>query len=180
MIKDLKLNSLLTFSIILLAALSRLIPHVPNFTPLVAMALMGGMFIENKKLAIQIPLLSMLISDCLLGMLFGFEYFFHSTTLFVYISFLLISLIGIYIKNNEKTGFIHTMFYSLICSTLFFLITNFGVWISLEYYEGLSGLLYTYILAIPFFGPTIYSGLFYGAILYSSLFLLNKKFAING
>ncbi|MDE2026737.1 MAG: hypothetical protein KGJ07_09700, partial [Patescibacteria group bacterium] len=74
---------------ILIDAVFRLIPHVPNFAPITAMALFGGVYL-NKKYALMVPLIAMLISDIFLG--------FHATMPFVYASFLIIGLIGLWLK----------------------------------------------------------------------------------
>ncbi|MCV6605330.1 MAG: hypothetical protein OIF34_08485, partial [Porticoccaceae bacterium] len=54
--------------LIVLAALSRLLPHPPNFSPLIAMALFGGAVIADRKLALIMPLLALLLSDLILGL----------------------------------------------------------------------------------------------------------------
>ena len=54
--------------IIVLAAVTRLIPHPPNFTPIIAIGLFGGAYIQNRSLAILIPIGAMFISDLFLGL----------------------------------------------------------------------------------------------------------------
>ncbi|MFN3386715.1 MAG: DUF6580 family putative transport protein, partial [Candidatus Thermochlorobacter sp.] len=51
------------FILVFLGALSRIIPHPPNFTAISAVALYGTNKIADKKHAIVIPLLAMLLSD---------------------------------------------------------------------------------------------------------------------
>jgi len=160
---------------IFLAALSRLLPHPFNFTPIGAMALFGGACFSNNKIAFSIPILSMLVSDCIIG--------FHNTLLYVYASFMLITLIGMYLRHNAKAGNIIAA--SLISSLLFFIITNFGVWATDSTSHGLSGLISTYTLAIPFytndlfgnfFLNTIMGDLFFNGILFGALYLAKVKF----
>ncbi|HKK11665.1 MAG TPA: DUF6580 family putative transport protein, partial [Flavobacteriaceae bacterium] len=67
---------------IVAAALFRLLPHLPNVTPVTAMALFSGVYFTNKKYAFLIPLLVMFLSDIVLG--------FSYITLFVYASFVLV------------------------------------------------------------------------------------------
>ena len=150
----------------MIAAIFRLVPHIPNVTPITAMALFSGVHLNNKKLAFIIPIMAMLLSDLFLG--------FSMISIFVYAAFLLVACIGImYKKMNIKS--------ILISSLLFFIITNFGVWL-IGYPKTLDGLLECYTLAIPFFRNAILGDLFYGAVMYfgfksiSNRYLINKSF----
>ena len=138
----------------LLAALSRLIPHPPNFTPLIAIALFSGFYAANKVLIYGLPIVIMLISDLFLG--------FYSISIFVYLSFLLISFFGTMSKNP---GAIKIIFGVLLGSVSFFIITNFGVWILGGYPRNFAGLLSCYTMAIPFFNNTLAGSFFYSTIM---------------
>ena len=85
-------------SAILLAAMSRLFPHIPNFTPIAAMALFGGVYFSDKRLAFIIPLIAMLLSDIAIQLLFGWG--FHNTMIYVYIGFILTSIIGMIVRRK--------------------------------------------------------------------------------
>ena len=74
---------------LLVAAFSRLLPHLPNVTPVAAMALFGGAYLSNKRLAVVLPLLAMLLSDGLMQLINGQG--FHNTMLYVYAGFVLTS-----------------------------------------------------------------------------------------
>ncbi len=132
-------RDLIVLSLLVLAVITRLLPHPPNVTPIAAIALFGGCNIKDKNLAFVLPLLCMFLTDLFLG--------FHIIMPFVYLSFMCISYIGI---NSEKitNG---TIFGS---SLLFFLVTNFGVWF-FGYPNTLAGLVSCYTLALPFFVNTI-------------------------
>lgn len=182
----------LTFSIILIAVLIRVFPHAPNFAPVAAMALFGGTYL-NRKYSILIVLTTMLVSDYLLLYIHPFSNNFinlskvyspvsliHSTTLFVYGSFVLVSLIGVWLSGRKSIK--NVILASLASSILFFLVTNFGVWATGAYSRDASGLLESYIMAIPFFRNTLLSDLFYtGAFLTSyefvRTFLSSKTYA---
>ncbi|MEK6614790.1 MAG: DUF6580 family putative transport protein [Bacteroidota bacterium] len=166
---------------ILLAAISRVIPHPFNFTPIGAMALFGGVCFTDKRLAFILPLLAMFLSDYLLELVSGIG--FHTTIIYVYASFVLITFIGIIIRNNIKAG--NIILASLISSILFFLITNFGVWAAGGFEFGLSGLLTTYLAGIPFYNNEIFGSfffntiagdLFYCGILFGSFYFARSKF----
>lgn len=126
-------------ALIVLALLTRLLPHPPNVAPITAIALFGGNRFANNWLAYLLPLLCMGISDLFLG--------FSSISIFVYLSFILISYIGV----NSKTISNKVIFGS---SLSFFLITNFGVFL-LGYPQTIEGLVSCYVLALPFFINTI-------------------------
>jgi len=137
--------------IILLAVITRLLPHPPNFVPIGALAIFSGAKINDKR-AFLLPLLAMFFSDFILG--------FHSTLIYVYASFFLMVLVGRSIKNkqNYKTIFAASLFSSL----LFFIITNFGVWLSFNMYpKNINGFIQCYFMAIPFFRNTLLGDLFY-------------------
>ena len=61
-------------SAMLIGAVSRLLPHIDNFTPIAAMALFGGATIANKRLAFVIPLLAMIVSDTAMKLFFGYVF----------------------------------------------------------------------------------------------------------
>ena len=129
-------------SLILILALARLIPHPPNFTPIIAVAIMSSYFFKNIYLSFAVLLISMLLGDIFIG--------FYPHIFFVYLSLCLITFIffQINLKINYKSLFIFSFFGSLI----FYLISNFGVWIAGNLYEkNLSGLMSCYFFAIPFF-----------------------------
>ncbi len=153
-------------AIILLAVVARLIPHAPNFAPIGGLALFSGANFK-KKSALLIPLAAMFISDIFLG--------FHNTILYVYVSFIIIFLIGQLIKKNQWQSILKA---SLISSVLFFVITNFGVWATgTMYQKNLNGLMQSYAFGIPFFRNTLISDLFYTfSFFYGYRFLSNFTF----
>ena len=141
-------------SLILILAFARLIPHPPNFTPIIAVAIVSGYFFKNINLSLLTLLVAMLISDLFIG--------FYENMIFVYISLLLITLV--FHKINKKINFKNLFIYGFAGSLIFFLVSNFGVWAlgslgvsDLPYEKSLTGLIECYILAIPFFGNTFLS-----------------------
>lgn len=154
-------------AIILAAALTRLFPHAPNFTPIGAIALFAGAYISNRILAFVIPALSLVVSDALMGFE-GWNY--PSQIITVYVTFALITLLGTTLRANK--GILRVGVTSLASSVLFFIVTNFAVWAGGFYpYTG-SGLLECYIQAIPFFRNTLASDLFYNTLLFGGFYLL--------
>ncbi|MBI3193477.1 MAG: hypothetical protein HYZ34_03295 [Ignavibacteriae bacterium] len=159
-------RTLFTFSLILLAALSRLLPHLPNFTPIAALALFGGVYLDKKHTFI-VPLAALFISDYFLG--------FYNDMIWVYASFAAIGLIGLWLRNHH--GVATTIGATLFGSILFFIVTNFGVWISSHgmYPQTFSGLIECYIAAIPFFRNSLLGDFAYVTAMFG-LYELAKKF----
>jgi len=158
-------------SAILLAALSRVFPHFNNFTPIAAMALFGGVYFSDKRLAFIVPLLAMILSDVILELTTGWG--FHNTIVYVYVAFIITSAIGLYVRKNTSVQTV--LGASVLSSLLFFIITNFGVWAASGGIDGASGLATTYVLGVPFFSPTLLGDLFYNGILFGAFFLAQKR-----
>ena len=163
-----KQSILFAASLILIAAFTRFIPHPPNFTPIMAMSIFGGVLFKDKRLAFAIPIATMLLTDAIIG--------FHSTMFFVYAGFAIGVLLGFTLKNKLKPG--RLALTSLAGSTIFFLLTNFGSWLTSGIYpKTLDGLFQAYFLGLPFFrytplemfgfsilGDLTYCFVFYGVI----------------
>ncbi|MEC9134613.1 MAG: DUF6580 family putative transport protein [Bacteroidota bacterium] len=152
-------KSVFVVSLIFFAILSRFLPHPPNFTPIAAIALLSTKGFANRWIAFLIPIMSLFISDLFLGL--------HTTIPFVYGSFILIALLGRYVKKIN----ILTV---LLSSSIFFLVTNLGVWI-LNYPLSVEGLFQCYIVALPFFLNTVIGDLVYGALLIYPFYALQKR-----
>lgn len=160
--------------VIIAAAAARLIPHLPNFTPIGAMALFGGTYIVNKRLAIMAPLFAMFLSDIVLELINGTG--FHATMPFVYASFILVAMLGFLLRKRVQRQTI--MVGSLVGSLIFFFVTNFGAWITSHgfYPLTLPSLMECYIAGIPFFKGTVIGDLFYNLVLFGGYALVRWKF----
>lgn len=160
-----KKNILTALLLIVVAVVSRLIPHLPNMTPIAAMALFGGVYLD-KKYAFVLPLAAMFVSDLVLG--------FHSGVPYVYGSFVLMGFVGFWLRQHHDWG--SRLLASLICSVMFFLVTNFGVWLTSSMYPPtLSGLLESYFMGIPFFRNTVLGDLFYVGLFFGGWELLRAN-----
>ncbi len=157
----------LPFLLILLVAATRLVPHPENIAPITAMALFGGVYLP-KKYAFIVPIGAMLISDYFIGF-YGREMF------FVYGSFLLSGVIGLWLRKNQQWKSI--IGGTLLSSVLFYLITNFGVWLlpHSSYSKDLSGLMQSYTMAIPFFRNSLLGDIGYTLLLFGSYQLLQRS-----
>ena len=154
---------------IIAAAFIRLLPHPPNFTPIFAMALFGGAYLSNKKMAFILPLAAMLISDLFIG--------FHSFMLVVYGSIALITALGFLLKNRVRPSTVIGA--SLLGSLIFYLISNFAVWAMFDTYpHTIAGLGTSYVVGLPYLKNSILSGLFYSALMFGSFELAKRKFPV--
>jgi hypothetical protein len=143
------------FFIFFFLTISRLIPHEPNFTPILSISILGFLFSTILSIKVLIVLGSMFFSDLIIGT--------HDFMLYVYFS-----LILLIIFSNSK-NYIYMMFFGPL---IFFIITNFGVWLNSSYYtKNINGLIESFYMAIPFFKNTILSTFFY-----CILILLTKNF----
>lgn len=157
-----------TFTLILLAAFSRLLPHPPNFTPIAALALFSAVYLDKKQ-AFLIPVVALLLSDYIIG--------FYSGMIWVYGSFAAIALIGLWLKNHQ--GLLQTIGATLAGSVLFFIITNFGVWISWTMYPPtLVGLIQCYTAAIPFFRNAVLGDMVYVGVLFGMFEFAKRYFPV--
>jgi len=170
-------------TMILLAALSRLIPHPHNFSPIGGMALFGAAYFTKRQWAFIVPLVSMWISDLVLnnivyGAYFNHFVWFYSGFLFTYTAFALIVLLGIF---SLKKVHLHNLALSALgASVIFFIVSNFGVWFSgIMYPKDLSGLAACYVAGIPFFQNTLLGDLFYSALLFGAFELSVRKFNLT-
>ncbi len=135
---------------VLLAVWFRLIPHPPNVAPITALALFSGASFRNKWFSIVFPLIAMVLSDIVLG--------FSTISFWVYSAFMLITMFAWIVKELKWTSV-------LISSLIFFIVSNFGVWV-LSYPHTIEGLITCYTIAIPFFGYSILGDMAWSLILF--------------
>lgn len=168
---------LLVGGIIVLAALSRLLPHPPNFSPVEALALFGGAYFARRSAAIWLPLVAMFISDLALGLVNGgiyADYFLSAGFGLVYLCIALSALLGFGLRGRVSAP--RVLGYSLLGSVLFFLVTNFGTWLgSAMYPQTGAGLLAAYVAGIPFFQNTVLGTLFYSTLMFGSFAWLRSR-----
>lgn len=148
-------------SVILIALVvaGRLMPHVWNVTPLIAVSLLAG-YILPRKWAVAVPLVAMLISDLTIG-------FYHwEVMLTVYASLAAVAVFGSWIKEIKPHRVLAA---SLASSTFFFITTNFAVWAAGAWYpKTAAGLMLSYEMGIPFFrnmalGDLVFTGVMFGS-----------------
>ena len=161
-------NLKIFFGILLILSASRFIPHPPNFTSLIAVAFYIPLFLGRKF--ILSTLICFILTDIIIGL--------HSTIFFTWSSVILIGLLS---KLYKDVGNITKRLTGALSGALiFFIISNFGVWLLGGYEHNTKGILECYILALPFFGYTLISTLLFSSIIefmyFFHLHYFKKKF----
>jgi hypothetical protein len=154
--------------LIVLAVITRLMPHPFNFTAIGALALFSGSVIPNKKFAFLVPVTAMLIGDAIIG--------FHASMIPVYICFIATVWIGMTMVKQINVISVPTG--SITSSILFFLVTNLPFWyadISL-YPLTWQGTIESYTMALPFFANQLAGDLFYSTVLFGVYALLRQRY----
>lgn len=149
---------MLAFCLITLGILSRLVFHVDNFTPVIALALFGGVYLTRKQ-ALLVPVVLFAVTDIILG--------FHQTMPFTWGAVLIIVTVGFWVRANKT--FTTILGGGLMSALIFFIVTNFGVWLATGLYPlTAAGLVECFTMAVPFFRYTLVSTLLYGAIFFGA------------
>jgi len=155
----------IVLSFILIGVFSRLLPHPPNFTALNALALFGGLYFQNRWLSLIVVFSTLFFSDLIIG--------FHSTMPFVYLSFGLVTYLSDVCPTSNSSASL--LLRTLCASLLFFVISNFGVWLTDSFYvKNLSGLAFCYLAAIPFLANQIAGDLIYVSTLLFCVHLVEQ------
>jgi hypothetical protein len=169
--------------LVLVASLYRIIPgRQPGFAPQWAMALFAGAIIKDRKWALIIPVLSLLISDSFYQVLYVNKLSvipgFYKGQWINYLLFASVTVFGFFIKTaNIK----NVWAFSLLAPTYFFIISNFLTWAGVgefvEYPKTFSGLLSCYIAGLPFYKYSLIGTVIFSSILFGSYYLLRKRSA---
>ena len=156
--------------ITLILVLSRIIPHPPNFTPILAGIIFLPFIKKDLTFAVIVPLAAMLISDLIIGM--------HSLMLWTYAPIIFLSGLTYYF-HQDKVIRIGSL--AVASPMIFFLVSNFGVWVmGSSYAKNMSGLMECYFNAIPFYASSAISCLLFTALFYFlRLAFLKRNFLLN-
>jgi hypothetical protein len=160
-----------------LAALTRLAPHPPNVTPIAAMALFGGAYFRDWKIAFSLPLAAMLLSDLVLGFgVYGMASMKSQPV--VYLCMLLTVGIGRLIQTRRSVPTIASA--TLASSLMFYFVTNFAVWAFDSLYpKTWDGLMACYIAAIPFFRNSLFGDAFFAIVLFGGFAILERFWVLR-
>jgi|TARA_B100000929_G_scaffold285064_1_gene268179 hypothetical protein len=157
-------KNIIVLGLIIFAVALRLVPHPPNFSPIGAIGLFSGCYFCLKK-SWLIPIFALLISDFVLG-------FYNPISMMtVYMSFVISVIIGRTFLKNKQTPY-RLGGAALVSATQFFILTNIGVWLSSILYQvNLTGLIECFVMAIPFYGNSLISELFYTFVLFGGYYI---------
>jgi hypothetical protein len=169
-------KNLLASGLLLIAVVSRVIPHIPNFTPVESIALFSGVYIASRKMSFLLPIIGIYVADLILNNTI-YRSFYPEDSAFIWISgymlWTFIAMAGIIVfgkilKTRLKP--LNVVGFSVAGSLLFFIVSNFGVWLgSVTYPKNITGLIECYTMAIPFFRNSLLSNLVFTAVLFGSM-----------
>lgn len=179
MIKKIQLRFPILLLLILLCAFSRVIPHTYNFSPLGAMALFGATYFSKKWQGLLIPLLATWVSDLFINNVIYARYYpeftwFYSSFYWQYGSYALISIAAFFLLRKVTPQ--RVLAGALSATGIFFLLSNFGCWLSNPMYgQNISGLLSCYAAGLPFLKGTLMGDLVYSGVLFGSFALMQSQ-----
>ncbi len=172
-------TGLIIGSLIVLAALSRLVDHPMNFTPMTVILLFSSAYITNKWLKLIFPFATILFTDMVLESITGFG--FHSGSSLVYLGYALIFAIGYLLLQKVNIG--RTIVAVVLSSTIFFLLTNFAFFYPESvvpnpaigaYPHNFSGVVALYQAGMPFFRNMLSGDLIFTSIVFESYYLIRN------
>lgn len=147
---------LLVIFLLIVGIIGRFLPHAPNFTPVIAVALFGGLYLPRRySLIVTIVLLA--VSDLIIG--------WHNTMPFTWSCLALIALGGTLLRAHKAFSIV--LGASVTAALFFFMVTNFGVWVVGGLYPlTMDGLVRCFVMALPFFRTSLFSTVLYMALFY--------------
>ena len=161
-----KNNLMIPVIMMTLLVISRMISDIPNFTATIALIMFTSYLIRDKFLSVLVILVSQIISDLYIGI--------YSSMFFVYGAYVFIALLSPIIMN--KLSFKSVLISSLVTPTIFYIVSNFGVWITGSTYPlSLDGLIMCYVAGIPFFDETLLSTVVFSVTIYVMMKLIVKE-----
>jgi hypothetical protein len=177
--KNKKMKVKLAFFLIILATLSRFLPFPPNFSPIAAIGLFGAAYFGKKWMALALPLAALFLSDLVLNNVVYAQYFKSFawvTSLWLYVGFAAVIAVGMLQLREQKISALKVLGASLTASLLFFLISNFSVWLESGMYpKTAEGLVACFTAAIPFFGNTMMGDLFFSGVMFGTYEYVTRK-----
>ena len=168
----------LSIALVFLAALTRLLPHPDNFTPLSAMALFGAAYFSRQVLTLAVPFIALFLSDLILNNVVYRQYYPEFTLItswWIYAAFGMVMLAG-WLLLRQKVSTLRVAAASLAASAIFFIVTNFSVWLeSAMYPKTVAGLMACYTAGLPFLKNTLQGDLFFSAVLFGTYEWITRK-----
>jgi len=163
----------MSYLYVLIAIIMRVIPHPWNVTPIGAMFLFSGATFKRRLDSLLVPLAALIISDyAVIHILYGGRFSWINP--YTWTGFLLVGLIGWILRN--RISYTSIIAGSLAGSVVFFLVSNFGVWMGGKLYPMTSsGLAACYIAGLPFFRNTVIGDLVFAGVMFGSYQLITHR-----
>jgi hypothetical protein len=173
-----RIRTIALAGLIVLAALTRLLPHPPNFAPITAMAVFGAIRFGSGRAAVVAPLLALLLSDLVREVLYRYglaqQWGLYEGMWVVYGTTALIALMCRLARGTQSPIRIATA--TLAGSCVFYVVTNFAVWAGSSLYPATAeGLAACYVAAVPFFRNALLGDVAYAAILFGAWALAEAR-----
>ncbi len=163
--ESLKNSYVVVLPLVFLMIFSRFITVIPNFTPTISLIIFLAFLLKEIRLTLFIIVTSQLFADLFIG--------YYDTMIFVYGTYILIAILSSNYLTSLNSSKI--LMISIFTPLIFFITTNFGVWLIMDLYDkSLSGLIASYIAGIPFLKSLTISTILFSFTLYV-LFKLIKK-----
>lgn len=167
-------------TLIIVSAILRILPHLPNVTPLAAMGVFGAAYLNNRWQAYLVPFLALFISDLYLNNvvyagMYGTNDTVWITSPWIYVAFGLLILASQTILKNIKTK--NIVLASVTSSLIFFVVTNLATFFEGALYpKTAEGFVACFVAAIPFFGNTMMGDLFFCGVLFGVFEFAKMRF----
>lgn len=174
-----KSSFVLIISLVLIASLTRLMPHYPNFTAIGATALFSAAMFRSKIWAMAVPVFAIFMTDLLLNNIVYASYYegfawFTTGAAWIYVAIGLTVILGRFVFSKVNVSrFIGG---ALGATGIFFFLTNFGHWAGPFSWhpKSFSGLIATYVDGLPFVLNSTLGNIFFGALLFGSYFAITQ------
>jgi len=181
-----KKNSIVVATaIIAIGAFSRLIPHMPNFSVIEALALFGGAYLTSRVLAVAVPIIALYLSDLVINNTIARPFFPEQEGIILYADYMpynLLAMVAIVLLARvtlSKVSALRVLGSALGASVLFFIVTNVGSWLTYPIYsKDLAGLSAAFTAAVPFYQNTWVSSVLFSTVLFGS-YELYKSYAAS-
>lgn len=168
--------------LMIVGAFARLIPHMPNFTPVEGLTIFGAAYLGKKYWAFILPLIVLYISDFIINNTIARPFFTEQEGIIWFSDYMIYGAlaIGLIVLISSKllkvVNFKNVFVSAILASLVFFVISNFGAWAGSTsiYSKDLSGLIATYIAGIPFFRTSLLSSFVFTAILFGSYYMIQS------
>ncbi len=161
---------------LVLAAVNRILPHMPNLTPTESITIFGAAYLVRRYLAYLMPIIMLLLSDLVINNTTQRGFFteqegfvwFSDYMIYTALALILIALASSHLLKKVNAGSV--LMAALSSSVIFFIVTNFGAWLSSHsnYSRDISGLVTCYTAAWPFFIPSLISTVLFSSVIFTA------------